>query len=112
MAGHGRVDDGDDAAATADVECAAAADSTAATAASEAPQPVAPGEPVDVSPLRAGSVDDNADPAGFVEYLARIAGLGIATRPFDAAGPRRRARCTRSDGGPAAGVEVTVHRGR
>ena len=102
--------DGDDAAAPADVEFAAEADSMAATAATEAPQPVAPGEPVDVSPLRAGSVDDNADPAGFVEYLERIAGLGITTRPFAAAG-RVLVQAHRSDGAPAAGAEVTVTAG-
>jgi Mg-chelatase subunit ChlD len=90
-----------------DAEVATAAATAPAAAASEASSPVEPGRPVDASPLRTGSVDDNADPGGFVDYLARIAGLGIATRPFDATG-RIVASVTREDGGPAARAEVTL----
>ncbi|MDA3030994.1 MAG: VWA domain-containing protein [Actinomycetota bacterium] len=42
--------------------------------------------PVETMPLRAGSVDDNADYQGFLDYLDRIQGLGIVTRDLDAAG--------------------------
>ena len=42
--------------------------------------------PVDTTPLRAGSVDDNADYQGFLDYLDRIKGLGVVTRNLDAAG--------------------------
>ncbi len=57
--------------------------------------------------LRAGSVDDNADFAGYLEYTERIAGLGISTRPFDATG-RIVVTVTGSNGLPAAGVPVIV----
>ena len=105
--------DGDESYVEADATSPAGTAAAAEVAASDAAagtavvQPVAPGEPVDVSPLRAGSVDDNADPAGFVEYLERIAALGIATRPFDAAG-RVLVQARRGDGSPAAGAELTV----
>ncbi len=42
--------------------------------------------PVDAMPLRAGSVDDNADFGGFLDYLERIAGLGVTTRDLDPTG--------------------------
>lgn len=42
--------------------------------------------PVDTAPLRAGSVDDNADYQGFLDYLDRIQGLGVVTRDLDVAG--------------------------
>jgi hypothetical protein len=42
--------------------------------------------PVDTTPLRAGSVDDNTDYQGFLDYLDRIQGLGVVTRDLDAAG--------------------------
>ena len=42
--------------------------------------------PVDATPLRAGSVDDNVDYQGFLDYLERIRSLGIATRDLNAAG--------------------------
>ena len=57
--------------------------------------------------LRAGSVDDNADFAGYLEYAERIAGLEISTRPFDATG-RIVVTVTGSNGLPAAGVPVIV----
>ncbi len=97
-----------EAALAADAATVAAAAGTA-TVADEAPVTPGPGPggPVDVSPLRAGNVDDNADFGRFLDYLARIRTLGIATRPFDATG-RVVVRVTRPDGGPAAGVEVTV----
>lgn len=63
--------------------------------------------PSDGSPLRAGNVDDNADFVAFLDYLDRIAGLGIATRPFDPSG-RIVVTTTRADGLPAAGVDVAV----
>jgi hypothetical protein len=68
-----------------------------------------PGEgpiaPPDNSPLRAGSVDDNADYAGYLAYLDRIAGLGISLRE-SIAGPRTIVTVVDSAGRPAAGVEV------
>lgn len=57
--------------------------------------------------LRAGSVDDNDDPAGFVAYLDRLAELGVTTRPFEARG-RVLATVADADGRPAAGVPVLV----
>ena len=92
-----------------------ATDGAAMTAASESgdvapPSPLPPGDernPPDTSPLRAGNVDDNADFAAFVDYLARIADLGIATRQFDPSG-RIVVSVIRPDGLPAAGVEVAV----
>lgn len=48
------------------------------------PSPIEP--PVDATPLRAGSVDDNADFGGFLAYLDRIAGLDIALRDLDPTG--------------------------
>jgi hypothetical protein len=42
--------------------------------------------PVEAGPLRAGSVDDNADFAGYLEYLERIRSLGIPLREFDPTG--------------------------
>lgn len=89
------------------------------TASEEVPSPPAPPQtmpPADVppddrpsndAPLRAGNVDDNADFAGYLQYLERIEGLGIATRPFDPAG-RILLSVMKSDGLPAAGVEVMV----
>lgn len=58
-------------------------------------------------PLRAGSVDDNADFPGFLAYLERLAAAGVVTRDFD---PRGRivATVTGSNGLPVAGAEVVV----
>ena len=63
--------------------------------------------PVDNTPLRAGSVDDNVDYEGFLAYLDRIAGLGIVTRDLD---PAERSVITvrTVDGRPAAGAPITV----
>jgi hypothetical protein len=77
-----------------DADTALAADSGGAGPAREASAGVADSAealpieevPVDSSPLRAGSVDDNADFAGFLGYLERIAGLGVATRELDPTG--------------------------
>jgi hypothetical protein len=59
------------------------------------------------SALRAGSVDDNADFAAFLQYLARIDELGIATRDFDPTG-RIVVEVTNADGASVAGIAVTV----
>lgn len=83
---------------------------TAAMPSAESGSGAAADEAVPVPPeegLRAGSVDDNDDPAGFVEYLDRIAGLGVTTRPFDAEG-RVLVTVADEEGAPAAGVEVVV----
>jgi hypothetical protein len=63
--------------------------------------------PPQAAGLRAGSVDDNEDFAGFVEYLDRIASIGVALRDLD---PRGRivVTVTGSDGRPAHGVDVAV----
>ena len=58
-------------------------------------------------PLRAGSVDDNSDFAGYLDYLARVQELGIGLRNFDPTG-RVVVRVSGSDGLPVAGVEVRV----
>lgn len=60
-----------------------------------------------LDPLRAGSVDDNADFAAYLEYAARIRDLGIETRAFDATG-RVVVSVVGSDGLPVAGAQVTV----
>ncbi len=59
----------------------------------------------DDSPLRAGSVDDNADFVGFLEYLDRLDGIGIERREFDPTG--RSIVTVRGDAGePIAGMPV------
>ncbi len=57
--------------------------------------------------LSAGSVDDNADYAAYLQYLRRIDGLGLRLRPFDARG-RIVVTVAGADGRPAAGETVTV----
>ena len=69
-----------------------------------------PGGPRATGPLRAGSVDDNADYEAYLEYLQRIDGLDLRLRPFDARG-RVVVTVTGSDGRPAAGEPVTVSSG-
>lgn len=59
--------------------------------------------------LRAGNVDDNADFAGFLAYLDRLAELGVETRDLDPTG-RIIVQVTGNDGQPIAGAEVTVTR--
>ena len=63
--------------------------------------------PPDAGPLRAGSVDDNADFAGYLEYLERINSFGIAVREFDPNG-RIVVTVTGTSGLPVAGAEVVV----
>ncbi|MEO1056674.1 MAG: VWA domain-containing protein [Actinomycetota bacterium] len=70
------------------------------------PEPALP----DATPLRAGSVDDNADYQGFLDYLARLRDLGIALRDLD---PTDRSIVTVVDptGAPVAGIPVTISSG-
>ena len=63
--------------------------------------------PPEAGPLRAGSVDDNADFAGFLEYLERIKSFGITLRDFDPTG-RIVVSVTGTAGLPVAGAEVVV----
>jgi hypothetical protein len=103
---------------TAGYEGGAVADAAGSGGADDAPSTlgeerddIAPGEPYpgpDTSPLRAGSVDDNADFERFIAYLDRIAGLGIPLRELD---PRGRIviEVTGADGLPVAGAEVVVN---
>jgi hypothetical protein len=93
------------AASTAAAATAGTVVASADAATTPAPGPMPP--PQDGRPLRAGSVDDNVDFAGFLDYLSRINGLGITTRPFDPSG-RIVVTVTRPDGSPASGVDVTV----
>lgn len=79
---------------------------TDAPAAPREALPAPPGEGAP-GPLRAGSVDDNADFARYLDYLARIDELGVRLRSFDPAG-RIVVQVTGSDGLPVAGVEVHV----
>lgn len=67
-------------------------------------------QPVDATPLRAGSVDDNADFGGFLTYLDRIAGLGIATRALDPTG-RSIITVVDDDGRPVPGIAIEVAAG-
>jgi hypothetical protein len=66
--------------------------------------------PPEAGPLRAGSVDDNADFAGYLEYLARIHSIGIPLREFDPTG-RIVVTVTGTSGLPVAGAEVVVSAG-
>lgn len=59
------------------------------------------------TPLRAGSVDDNADFVGYLAYLQRIRDLGIPARNFDPSG-RIVLTVTGANGLPVAGQIVTV----
>ena len=83
----------------------AAADA-AAVVPEAAPLPLQP-QPNQQAGLRAGSVDDNADFAAFLAYLARIHDLGITTRDFDPTG-RVVVTVTGANGLPAAGAQVSV----
>ena len=82
-------------------EGGAVSDMTAAPA-----DDIAPPES-EAGPLRAGSVDDNADFAGYLEYLERIHSLGIPVRDFDPSG-RIVVSVTGTSGLPVAGAEVVV----
>jgi hypothetical protein len=75
-----------------------------------APPEAGPVVPPEAGPLRAGSVDDNADFAGYLEYLERIHSFGIALRDFDPTG-RIVATVTGTSGLPVAGAEVVVSAG-
>ena len=66
--------------------------------------------PPEAGPLRAGSVDDNADFAGYLEYLERIHSIGITLRDFDPTG-RIVVTVTGTSGLPVAGAEVVVSAG-
>jgi von Willebrand factor type A domain-containing protein len=57
--------------------------------------------------LRAGSVDDNVDFAGFLTYLARIHDLRISTRDFDPTG-RVVVTIVGTSGLPVAGAQISV----
>lgn len=74
----------------------------------EAPE-TSVGPPID-SALRAGNIDDNADFAGFLEYLGRVEDIGV---PFRALDPTGRVVVTvESDtGAPVSGAEVVVRAG-
>jgi hypothetical protein len=97
-----------DAAAT-DERSVSMAASEAAVPASAVPREPLPGsEPVAPStPLRAGSVDDNAAFDDYLAYLERAAGLGIAGRPFDPSG-RILISVVGSDGRPIDGAAITA----
>jgi hypothetical protein len=69
--------------------------------------PAADIAPPEAGPLRAGSVDDNADFAGYLEYIERIHSFGIPLRDFDPAG-RIVVTVTGTTGLPVAGAEVVV----
>ena len=58
-------------------------------------------------PLQAGSVDDNADYAGYLAYLARYRSLGLPSRDIDASG-RVVVTVTGANGLPVLGATVTV----
>jgi len=62
--------------------------------------------PVD-QPLRAGSVDDNADYQGYLDYLSRISALGVNLRELDPSN-RSVVTVTGGNGLPVAGAEVVA----
>ena len=78
----------------------------AASAPGDIHPPPDPGEGTP-GPLRAGSVDDNSDFAGYLDYLTRVNELGIGLRSFDPTG-RIVVRVSGSDGLPVAGAELRV----
>ena len=84
-----------------------AADTATAPAEATTAPPV-PGEPG--APLRAGSVDDNDDFTGYLDYLRRLRDTGIVTRDIDPTG-RIVVTVTGSDGLPVHGAEVVVSTG-
>jgi hypothetical protein len=69
--------------------------------------------PPDIEPplldqaLRAGSVDDNADYQGFLDYLSRIGDLGITLRQLDPVN-RSVVTVTGANGSAVAGAEVVA----
>jgi Mg-chelatase subunit ChlD len=63
-----------------------------------------------VSDLKAGNIDDNADFAGFLSYLQRIGQEGVPFRPLDPSG-RIVVTVTDANQHAASGVEVTVKQG-
>ncbi len=109
-----------EASAEGDTYMATASDSGGAERSVGAPAPAdvaaAPETPTDdvappeAGPLRAGSVDDNADFDGYLEYLERIHSFGIALREFDPTG-RIVVTVTGTSGLPVAGAEVVVAAG-
>jgi hypothetical protein len=70
--------------------------------------PPMPGDPG--TPLRAGSVDDNEDFAGYLDYLRRLRDAGVVTRDLDPTG-RIVVTVTGADGRPVSGAEVVVSHG-
>jgi hypothetical protein len=62
------------------------------------------------SSLQAGSVDDNTDFSGYLDYLARYETLGLPGRPFDPTG-RIVVTVTGVNGLPVAGTPVVVSAG-
>ncbi|MGI9644711.1 MAG: VWA domain-containing protein [Ilumatobacteraceae bacterium] len=67
-------------------------------------------EPPVQAPLRAGSVDDNVDYQGFLDYLARIDDIGVVLRSLDPS-DRSVVTVTGANGLPVAGAEVTARAG-
>lgn len=97
-----------DASAGGDRELSMAAGDAAAPGSAVPREPLPGSEAVDPStPLRAGSVDDNAAFADFLAYLDRAAGLGIAGRPFDPSG-RILIHVVGNDGRPVDGAAITA----
>ncbi len=92
--------------AYAEADTAEAAGRPGDAAASE----IAPEAMTQATGLRAGSVDDNADYQGFLDYLARLESSGISTRPFSPEG-RIVVSVKGSDGLPVPGAEVAVSAG-
>jgi hypothetical protein len=88
---------------------AGAATDSAAFPPGSAALPIEP-QPGGQAGLRAGSVDDNADFAAFLTYLARIHDLGITTRDFDPTG-RVVVTVTGTTGLTVAGAQVSVSAG-
>lgn len=70
------------------------------------PDDIEPG-PVDGTPLRAGSIDDNEDFKRYVAYLERFVELGLPVRALDVS-VHHVVEVKGSDGRPAHGVAVDV----
>jgi hypothetical protein len=102
--GGGALAYGDEAAAT-DGEAVTVVASGGDRDASDAVPVPDDGIPAETGPLKAGSVDDNADYPGFLSYLTRIGENGVMLREASFDG-RTIVTVRHADGRPAAGVEV------
>ena len=75
--------------------------------AASTPTSTAPGSTAIAAGLRAGSVDDNEDFAGYLAYRKRAVSMGVESRPLDVS-VRHVVEVVGRDGRPVLGEEVEV----